>query len=87
MKKLNHSRFLSQISSFLPYSPDSANYSLYESFIDILLSDGGDDDFASQNTYTIAFKLSKQVTLKHIEQYDNDIDPLDIYLNIKPSIL
>jgi len=87
MEKLSHSQFLSQISSFLPYSPDSANYALYESFIDILISDGGDDTFAFRNTYNIAFEFSKQVTLKHIEQYDNDIDTLDIYLEIKPSIL
>lgn len=88
-QSLNHNQFLHNISNKLNYKPDSANYSLYQHFIDTILSDGGDDDFANDNPYTIAFYLSELVTLKHIEQYDNthNDDYTDIYLEIKSLYL
>jgi hypothetical protein len=86
MQTLTQTQFLQQIAKHLPYTPDSANYALYEGFTNLLISDGGDDTFAHLNHHTVAFEFSKHVTLQHIEQYDNDTEILDIYLNIKPNI-
>ena len=86
MPNTNHNTFITNIAKHLQYTPDSANWDLYQGFLDILISEGGDDTFAHLNANTVAFEFSKHVTLKHIELYDNDTDILDIYLNIKPLI-
>jgi len=71
--------FLKKIAPHLPYKPDSANYAIFNLLIDHLLHDGGDDRFANLDHYDAAFMLSKHVTLKHIEYYDNEIDSTDLY--------
>ena len=76
MKTLEHNQFLKQIANHLPYSPDSANYSLYESFIEIAETN------KETNPTELAFELSKQVTLNHIEDWDNDKSELEIYNEI-----
>lgn len=86
MKQLNEKLFLISIMKYLNYNPDSANYNLYEQFIDLLVEEGGDDSFAHLNHFNVAFEFSKFVTQYHIKQYDNDIDTLVIYLDIKPQI-
>lgn len=83
---LNETEFTQQITPHLTYSPDSANYALYLIFLDLLISGGGDDDFATENPNKIAFAFSKNVTLSHIEQYDNDQE-LEVYHQLKSQYL
>lgn len=91
MKILSETQFFNKLNHQLPYKPDSANYHIYQIIHDILLSDGGDDDFALLNTNDIAIQFSKQITLQDIEHYDNTEDTyeavLSIYLKHKPTIL
>jgi hypothetical protein len=75
--------FLKEISAYLSYTPDSANYDLFVLFHDFLLVD---IDFAHLDAETVAFEFSKWVTLSHIEKYDNDQEE-EVYLDIKPLIL
>lgn len=85
--KLSHDEFLTLIAPFLGYKPDSANYALYEAFIDCLLADGGDDDFAKTDPYFMAFVFSSIVFPRHIEDYDNEVDNYKIYIDIKKLIM
>lgn len=79
----------------LPYKPDSANWALYCAFREILVVEGGDDDFAEYGANEVALEFSNHVTFKHIEDYDNTLDDVDnedkvfleIYLSIKPEVL
>lgn len=84
---MQHDTFITNIAKHLNYAPDSANYDLYKEFLFLILCDGGDDSFAHLNPDTVAFELSKFVTLKHIEDYDNHLDILDTYLDIKPKVI
>jgi hypothetical protein len=79
----HHDNFLKEISQFLHYSPDSANYDLFTLFYDIIITDS---DFAHLDTETVAFEFSKWVTLDDIESYDNDQET-EVYLDIKPFVL
>jgi len=79
----HHDNFLKEISAYLPYTPDSANYDLFVLFHDFLLVD---IDFAHLDAETVAFEFSKLVTLSDIEKYDNDQE-VQVYLDIKPLML
>jgi len=84
---MNEERFIETITPHLDYSPDSANYDLYQIFLDLIVADGGDDDFAHLDEHEVALAFSKRVTLAHIEMYGNENSEVDIYLAIKPQVL
>lgn len=80
---MTNDEFLPAIAPFLYYPPDSANYEIYRLLHTILIEEGGDDEFAHLPATEVAFEMSKHVTLRHIEYYDNEIDEIDLYHLIK----
>lgn len=84
-----HDNFLTEIAKHLDYKPDSANYDVYNLIAELIIAEGGDDDFPASkyNRFDIAFEFSKHITEYDIEDYDNDSDMTDVYDRIKPLVL
>lgn len=83
---LSHDQFLIEIANHLDYKPDSANFSLYQHFIDLIVRD---TMFDCNSPYWVAFELSKLITTELIEEYDNiyDGDYSPIYNEVRKQFI
>ena len=67
--KHSHDYFLTLMQA-AHITADSANYAFYEAFYDMLLCDGGDDDFADSDSGIVALLFCCFLTTDDINAYD-----------------
>ena len=81
-QKLNHDQFTAIMGNQPDLYADSATYCFFDAFWEFLFTDGGDDDFASENSNYIALLMACFVTPQDIEAYDNadEDNEQDIYM-------